>query len=129
VSEYLFTYGTLQPGRAPAEIAPAVATLQRVGAGRLRGLLYDLGEYPGAVPDETAATEISGTVMRLPADEGALRQLDEYEEFNPASPEKSLFVRRLYMVRLDSGTMLQCWIYVYNRDPKGAPMMGSNQAR
>jgi gamma-glutamylcyclotransferase (GGCT)/AIG2-like uncharacterized protein YtfP len=129
VSEYLFSYGTLQPGRAPDEIAAAVRALRVVGAGRVRGVLYDLGEYPGAVPDETAKTEIKGTVMQLPADEGILRQLDEYEEFDPASPEKSLFVRRLNMVKLDSGPMLQCWIYVFNRDTKGAPMAASIKDR
>jgi gamma-glutamylcyclotransferase (GGCT)/AIG2-like uncharacterized protein YtfP len=129
VSEYLFTYGTLRPGCGPEEIADAVAALQGVGEGRVRGTLYDLGEYPGVVPDEMAATEIRGVVMRLPTDESILRRLDEYEEYDRAAPESSLFVRRLCPVRLDSGQMLPCWIYVYNRDTTGARTVESDRIR
>ena len=119
MSQYLFTYGTLQPERAPAEIASAVHGLQVLGKGWVRGVLYDLGEYPGAVLDEEAE-EIEGTVCKLPANPGILRQLDAYEEFDPGAPESSLFVRGLHQVMLDSGRTLACWVYVYNRDPAGA---------
>jgi gamma-glutamylcyclotransferase (GGCT)/AIG2-like uncharacterized protein YtfP len=47
-------YGTLRPGRAPAAVAAVVATLRPLGAARVRGRLYDLGAYPGAVPDSGA---------------------------------------------------------------------------
>lgn len=120
MSEYLFSYGTLQPGRAPKEIAAAVARLRAVGKGRVRGVLYDLGEYPGAVLDETAAAEIEGTIFELPAGADVLRQPDAYEEFDPASPMSSLYIRVLHPVTLDSGGVLMCWIYVYNRDPECA---------
>ncbi|HEV2325036.1 MAG TPA: gamma-glutamylcyclotransferase family protein [Terracidiphilus sp.] len=119
MSEYLFTYGTLRPGRAPAEIAAAVRTLRVVGTGRIRGTLYDLGEYPGAVLDADAA-EIDGTVFELPDVPGILGLLDAYEEFDPGGPEASLFVRELHPVMLDTGGTLTCWVYVYNRAPAGA---------
>jgi gamma-glutamylcyclotransferase (GGCT)/AIG2-like uncharacterized protein YtfP len=128
VSEYLFTYGTLRPGRAPKQIAASVAEMRLLGAGHVRGILYDLGQYPGAVLDAdiaeenvSAAARIEGFVFELPPGPDILRKLDEYEEFDPASPESSLFIRILHPVKLDSGATLMCWVYVYNRDPAGAP--------
>lgn len=123
MSEYLFSYGTLRPGRAPAEIAAAVGRLRVIGSGRVRGVLYDFGDYPGAVLDEGAPGEIEGTVYELPEDADILRQLDAYEEFDPDAPESSLFARELHLVRLESGGTQMCWVYVYNRDPAGAAVM------
>jgi gamma-glutamylcyclotransferase (GGCT)/AIG2-like uncharacterized protein YtfP len=127
VTEYLFAYGTLQPGPAPAEIAAAVAGLRIVGAGRVRGVLYDLGAYLGAVLDAGAPANIKGTVFALPDPAGILSELDAYEEFDPTTPETSLFVRELHAVKLDSGATLMCWIYLYNRDPAGARVLRDSQ--
>lgn len=117
MNEYLFTYGTLRPGRAPAEIAATVARLRDIGEGRLRGVLYDFGRYPGVILDAGAPTEIEGTVYELPADAEILRRLDAYEGFDPEAPESSLFAREKHTVTMDSGGALVCWVYVYNRDP------------
>ncbi len=122
---YLFSYGTLQPGRAPAEIAPAVEKLRLVGNGFVRGVLYDLGEYPGAVLDSSAEGTIAGSVLELPEDEGILAELDEYEGFDPSAPQQSLFVRVPQPVTLASGGTLVCWIYVYNRETAGARVLNS----
>lgn len=123
MSEYLFLYGTLQPGRAPEEIAPTVGKLRRVGPGRVRGVLYDLGNYPGAVLDRETDSEIEGIVYELPADADILSALDAYEEFDPEAPETSLFLRVSHPVVLDDGETPQCWLYVFNHDPAGAPIL------
>jgi gamma-glutamylcyclotransferase (GGCT)/AIG2-like uncharacterized protein YtfP len=115
---YLFSYGTLQPRHAPAEIAPTVRRLRRVGKGAVHGRLYDLGEYPGAVLSRNGPLVI-GQVFELPDDPEVLTRLDEYEGFNPQQPHSSLFVRRRCLVKLDSGKKLFCWMYAYNR-PTGA---------
>jgi len=117
MSEYLFAYGTLQPGCAPAQIAHFAAKLRVVGEGFVPGVLYDLGGYPGAVPDEEAKSRITGTVMLLPEDESLLRQLDAYEGFDPRSPESSEYVRELRKVELVAGGSLACWIYIYKWKP------------
>jgi len=121
MSQYLFLYGTLLPHLAPGEIAPAVQKLRRVGEASVRGVLYHLGTHPGAVPDPAAGGEIHGTVFELPNDERVLGELDDYEEFDPDNEAASPFVRRLHPVTLAIGEVLQCWIYVYNREPDGAP--------
>jgi gamma-glutamylcyclotransferase (GGCT)/AIG2-like uncharacterized protein YtfP len=116
--KYLFSYGTLQPGHAPAEIAPTVRQFRRVGTGFVRGRLYDLGEYPGAVLSRTGLP-VRGQVFELPDDPKILRRLDEYEGFNPSQPKGSLFVRRRCLVTLKDGKRLSCWVYTYNQ-PLGA---------
>jgi len=114
MSAYLFVYGTLLPAHAPADIAPVVSMLRPIGEGSVNGVLYDLGEYPGAVLDPSSSFQITGTVFQLPDDPSVLRALDAYEEFDPDTPGASLFLRVLQPVALTKGGTLQCWIYVYN---------------
>jgi gamma-glutamylcyclotransferase (GGCT)/AIG2-like uncharacterized protein YtfP len=120
MTNYLFLYGTLLPHLAPSVIAPAVARLRRVGEARVRGALYHLGGFPGAIPDEGADGQIHGIVFELPDDEGVLAALDDYEEFDPGNVEESQFVRRQHPATLATGEELRCWIYVYNREPGSA---------
>jgi gamma-glutamylcyclotransferase (GGCT)/AIG2-like uncharacterized protein YtfP len=117
MADYLFADGTLQPGLAPAKIAPLAAKLRPVGEGFVRGALYDLGRYAGAVPDPGATGRIAGTVMELPEDESFLHRLDEYEGFDPQAPETSEFVRARQTVELSAGGTLDCWVYWYNGKP------------
>src|SRR5579864_5628973 len=105
-SEYLFAYGTLHPEHAPEEVADLVRRFEPVGRGTVRGTLYDLGSYPGAVLDEGSTRRISGTVFRLPAGDDVLRRLDDYEGFDPGVPQASLFIRRLREAKLDGGRTL-----------------------
>jgi gamma-glutamylcyclotransferase (GGCT)/AIG2-like uncharacterized protein YtfP len=85
-----------------------------VGKGWVRGVLYDLGRYPGAVPDANAATRITGTVMELPEDADFLARLDAYEGYDPRAPETSEYVRVRQVVEMDAGGTMECWIYRYN---------------
>lgn len=119
MSESIFLYGTLLPGAAPREIAEAAAQLRFTGEGFVRGRLYDLGHYPGAVLDAAAEGRICGAVFTLPDDPAVLRALDAYEEFDPAAPGLSQFVRVRAMATLAAGGSAECWIYVYNRDVRG----------
>ena len=113
--DHVFAYGTLQPGHAPEEIADIVRRFEIVGKGFVRGRLYDLGLYPGAVLDERSSRRVFGTVFRLPSGEDVLTRLDAYEGFEPEEPGRSLFVRRSQPVCLTDGTSVTCWVYEYNR--------------
>jgi gamma-glutamylcyclotransferase (GGCT)/AIG2-like uncharacterized protein YtfP len=126
---YLFSYGTLLPRHAPPEIAPTVRRFRRVGRGFVRGKLYDLGEYPGAILSR-GGPMVVGQVFELPDDPGVLTRLDDYEGFDPSRPQGSLFVRKRCLVRLNNGHKLACWIYTYNR-PLGAarPLAGGTYSR
>ncbi len=125
MSQYLFAYGTLQPGLAPTKIARVAAKLRPVDGGFVRGALYDLGGYPGAVADAKADGEIAGTVMELPEEEGVLERLDRYEGFDPTAPETSEYIREKQVVELKAGGTVECWFYRYNREPRvGARVEG-----
>jgi gamma-glutamylcyclotransferase (GGCT)/AIG2-like uncharacterized protein YtfP len=122
VTECLFVYGTLLPGRAPAEIADVVNALVPVGPATVRGRLYDLGEYPGVIlngPADDEADTIPGQVFALPPDPPALaralQRLDAYEAYYPDDPAHSLFVRRRTAIHRLDGLTQSCWIYVYNQ--------------
>ncbi|MDT7542022.1 MAG: hypothetical protein QOE33_1926 [Acidobacteriota bacterium] len=123
MTDYLFVCGTLLPDRAPREIAGAVSRLRSVGAATVKGRLYDLGAYPGAILDASTREKISGWVFALPRDQSALKSLDEYENYKPHDPAASLFIRKRTSVELSDGRELECWMYVYNRDPGDAPLV------
>ncbi len=88
-------------------------------------MLYDLGGYPGAVPDAGAKSRIAGIVMELPEDENMLARLDAYEGFDPKSPDTSEYVRERQVVDLAAGGTLECWFYRYNREPRDASRVES----
>jgi gamma-glutamylcyclotransferase (GGCT)/AIG2-like uncharacterized protein YtfP len=123
--ERLFVYGSLLPPLAPAELRGSLAALRPLGRAALRGALYDLGEHPGAVPDAASARWIGGEVFELPRDPALLAQLDAYEGFVPEHPERSPFVRVRCRVALAPGGELDCWVYAWRRDPRGAPRVDS----
>jgi gamma-glutamylcyclotransferase (GGCT)/AIG2-like uncharacterized protein YtfP len=124
---YLFVYGTLLPEYAPEEFASVMGSLRTAGKGAVRGTLYNLGRYPGAVLDAASSRRIYGTVFALPDGEGLLQRLDEYEEFDPDKPATSHFIRRQGRVELTDGRTLECWIYEYNRSLEGARIVESGR--
>ena len=109
--QYLFAYGTLQPGWAPAAVRPDVDRLTLIGPATTAGTLYDLGDYPGAVFG-TGGT-IHGRVYELPDDPAVLLRFDRYE----GVPD--LYIRLDVRVKLADGRVLTCWAYHYNQDLTG----------
>jgi gamma-glutamylcyclotransferase (GGCT)/AIG2-like uncharacterized protein YtfP len=118
MSTLLFIYGTLHPDRAPAEIAAAARRLTPHGPATIRGHLYDLGEYPGVVLDPMAPP-IPGHLFAVP-DAATLAALDAYEDYRPASPAGSLFLRVETTAAMPDGSQHPCWVYVYNREGPGS---------
>jgi gamma-glutamylcyclotransferase (GGCT)/AIG2-like uncharacterized protein YtfP len=110
--EILFIYGTLHPDRAPREIAAVARRLTSIGRATIRARLYNLGEYPGIVLDDSS-TPIPGELFTVP-DAETLAALDAYEDFRPASHAESLFLREKAVVILDDGSQESCWVYTYN---------------
>jgi gamma-glutamylcyclotransferase (GGCT)/AIG2-like uncharacterized protein YtfP len=125
ITEYLFLYGTLLAERTPDEVVGAFQSLRRIGPAHVRGMLYDLGEYPGAILAPSSKTLIQGEIFELPPTPTILRALDDYEEFNPANNEDSLFIRTKAKATLLDGQRVDCWIYVYNDDPGTALLLAN----
>ena len=123
MNKHLFIYGTLLPERAPSAVSEAIKRLRYVGRASVRGRLYDLGEFPGAVLDASSPMKIMGRVFTLPEDVTLLDSLDEYEGFAPHNRKDSLFSREETVATLENGRKLQCWIYIYNQNVTGAKLI------
>jgi len=114
----LAVYGSLVPGGrtwnsfvefAQTKGAPDIATrMPVVCTGTVQGTLHDLGDYPGMVRGRET---VKVTIIRI-EDAGDLALLDEYEEFDPASPLTSEYVREFWPVDVGGGS-IGAWVYVY----------------
>ncbi len=83
-------------------------TARVIGRGTVRGILYDLGDYPGLV-DGSETDRVAGLLLEL-SDAGALALLDRYE-----GVEEGLYARRTVAVGLDDGGTSDAWVYFYAR--------------
>lgn len=122
----LFVYGSLRSGfQSPAyDYISRYFTL--VGEGRVRGRLYDLGEYPAAKPAEEEAW-IVGELYHVKQEnelDWALAQLDDYEGVNPDYEEEQQYYRDQALVSFE-GNQVPAWIYWYRGDVSGKPVVPS----
>ncbi|MBC7568481.1 MAG: gamma-glutamylcyclotransferase [Spirosoma sp.] len=111
---YLFVYGTLQPGFVNPFAQLLNQNSQYVGHGTLRGRLYSIGRYPGAVYDANSPSHVQGSIFDIshnPTD--LLTHLDEYEGVNtPANPTDE-YCRAMVPINYGDDE-LPCWTYLYN---------------
>lgn len=87
--------------------------VEYVGRGRVPGLLYDLGRYPGAIVDASSPRWIVGDVVRLVTPSATLDLLDAYEGCGVHDPRPHAFERVPVRVSLDDGTGVDAWAYPY----------------
>lgn len=123
VIAHLFVYGTLQPALAPPSLREVVDRFTLVGRGRTRGLLYDLGRYPGASFDASSDAEVHGAVYAVPDDPTLWQRLDGYEGV------PSLYLRVRRQVTLDDDTQLACWMYEYQRPVHSKQLVSDGRYR
>lgn len=115
----LATYGTLLRTFGRQETLGVEGELIFVSKCRVRGQLYDLGSFPGAVPGPGI---VHGELFRLRTS-SVWTVLDRYEGYDAEDEASSLFIRR--RVSLDGPQGQTAWIYWYNREPEGAPRISS----
>lgn len=118
-SSLLATYGTLRRSFGNHRRLGVDDRLTFVGECRWTGVLYDLGQYPGAIP---GSGTVHGDLFRLHGPQ-AWAVLDRYEGYDPDRDEASLFVRR--PVELDHPKDCTAWVYWYNGDPASRPRVPS----
>lgn len=123
----LFVYGSLRKGF----LHPAYEYISRyfdfVSDARVKGLLYDMGDYPAAVPTEGDATIVGELYAIRETDEfdWAMAQLDDYEGIHPEENEPALYRRDMATVILPEGNTTQAWIYWFDGDVSGRPQVES----
>lgn len=111
--ETVAVYGTLRRGESNHHL---LANSHFKGTDKIPDLaLYHLGSYPGAIREKGAATEVE--VYRVsPA---TLEMLDTLEDFHPARPRQSLYLRKRVQTRFG-----QTWLYLYNRPVQARQRLG-----
>ncbi len=123
----LFVYGSLRQGFNHAAYEYITQYFAFTANGKAKGMLYDLGPYPAAVPspgDHQIVGELYH-ILREDEFEYAIAQLDDYEGVDASYDQPALYRRELTSVKLDDGTEQQAWIYWYNGDISGKPVVES----
>jgi len=113
-TDLLFTYGTLRRAAGHAAHRLLADGAELVGHGTVKGRLYQAVDFPVFVHDPQGAA-VTGEVYRVFAPQAAFVRLDQYEGFDPASPDTSEFRRDLVPVTLRDGRTVTAWAYVYQR--------------
>ena len=122
----VFVYGSLRSGfHHPAyEYISRYFTLE--AEAKVKGRLYDMGEYPAAVATDDPVF-IIGELYRINHHDEfawAIAQLDDYEGINTEPGETAFYKRELVTVYL-TGKITPAWIYWFNGDVNGKPLIES----
>jgi len=122
----LFVYGSLRSGFRNPVYGYLTKYFHLMGEAVVKGKLYDHGEYPVAVPT-TDEKFISGELYEInnPLEfSWAIGQLDDYEGLNGEADE-AVFYKREEVVAYQKGKPHQAWIYWFNGDVSGKPVIES----
>lgn len=125
-SYYLFVYGSLRSGFG----SPAYEYISRyfdlVGHAKVRGKLFDLGEYAAGVADADNDF-IIGELYKIKKENEfswAIGQLDDYEGMTVETGETPLYRRALADVIIGNDSV-PAWVYFYFGDVTGKPRVTS----
>jgi gamma-glutamylcyclotransferase (GGCT)/AIG2-like uncharacterized protein YtfP len=102
----VFVYGSLRRGSARS-MSVRFPSAKFIAEAEVNGRLYDLGEYPGALTDESNSLVI-GEAYEV--DDGLLNKLDDFEA-------SSNYRRQQVEISLGSQQRTG-WIYVPENDPQ-----------
>jgi gamma-glutamylcyclotransferase (GGCT)/AIG2-like uncharacterized protein YtfP len=105
-SNIVAVYGSLRVGFDNHEL---LANSQPIGKGWLTGYrMGNFGDFPGVVFTHEDNQRVR--VEWYKVTDSTLEAMDRLEEYDPAAPERSLFVRKHVQSPYGKG-----WIYVYNQ--------------
>jgi gamma-glutamylcyclotransferase (GGCT)/AIG2-like uncharacterized protein YtfP len=120
----LFVYGSLRKDFNH----PAHQFISRyfnlVCSATIKGRLYDLGEYPAALPTNTEHI-IKGELYEIKRPDEfcyAIAQLDDYEGIIPEEGLQALYRREIVAVSTPNGE-IYAWVYWYNGSVEGQPVI------
>lgn len=116
----LFVYGSLRSGFQHPAYTYISRYFRLLGTAKVKGELYDMGDYPAAIPT-TEDHWITGELYAINKDEEfpwAMGQLDDYEGINGEADEPVLYRREKATVYLNEESV-ESWIYWFNGDVTG----------
>jgi gamma-glutamylcyclotransferase (GGCT)/AIG2-like uncharacterized protein YtfP len=123
---HLFVYGSLRKEFGHPAFTYIAKYFDLVSHGKIKGRLFDLGEYPAAIPTEEDQY-IQGELYKIKNEDEfcyAIGQLDDYEGINPGDNSNSLYRRELAEVFVDN-SLVPAWVYWYNGPVDDSPLIAS----
>ena len=121
----LFVYGSLRKGFHHPAYAYISQHFDFISDAKVQGVLYDMGDYPAAVPSG-GDHWILGELYRLKPEadwDWAIAQLDDYEGVAPEEGEPALYKREEAVIVSADGKKTEAWIYWFNGDIAGKPVI------
>ena len=119
LNNYLFVYGTLRKEFGLGLSEKIKQDMILVGDASIRGELYDIGEYPAALPSKDEKSKIIGEIYELIHPRKVFKLLDEYEGYDKDDLNNSEYYRKKESVTLNNGKEVGAWVYWYNFPIKG----------
>ena len=117
---YLFVYGTLRKGFDLPLKKKISQNIEWMGGSEIKGKLYDIGKYPGALPlEKNEKSVIRGEVIRINNPVKVMKVLDNYEGYDPKKLKDSEYYREREKVVLENGKKVDAWVYWYNFPVEG----------
>ena len=117
---YLFVYGTLRKAVNNPVKEQIIDDVEWIGEAAIEGILYDIGNYPGAIPaTNNEKGIIKGEIIKIRHPEKILKILDNYEGFDPEQSDKSEYCRKQIIAQLANGEEVKAWVYFYNFSVNG----------
>jgi gamma-glutamylcyclotransferase (GGCT)/AIG2-like uncharacterized protein YtfP len=122
----LFVYGSLRKGFHHPAYRYISDHFHFVGNARVKGILYDLGDFPAAVPAMEDRFIIGELYRIIHQDEfsWAIAQLDDYEGVDAEAGELPMYRRDIVTVQC-GGDISDAWVYWYCGDVSGRPIISS----
>lgn len=111
--QYLFVYGTLLKGADNMMSNYLKSKSTYFQQALMPGSLYKVDFYPGAVQEYDSGRMVLGELYQLHETDKVFEVLDTYEGYDPAEPDRSLFVRKQVEV-FASDQRMESWVYLYN---------------
>lgn len=122
----LFVYGSLRSGFHSPVYEYICRFFKFIGEAKVKGKLFDMGSYPAGMPTNED-TYIVGELYQAKNEHEfswAIGQLDDYEGVDVEFDEVQLYRREVTEVNFNNH-LTRAWIYWYNGDVSGRPVIAS----
>jgi gamma-glutamylcyclotransferase (GGCT)/AIG2-like uncharacterized protein YtfP len=125
-SYFVFVYGSLRSGFQSAAYEYISQHFNLFGKAKVKGKLFDAGSYPAAVPAQEDSFILGELYLVKNENEfsWAIAQLDDYEGVVVEKHEHPLYRREIADIYINDA-IVPAWIYWYNGDVTGKPLIAS----
>ncbi|WP_200153353.1 gamma-glutamylcyclotransferase [Chromatium okenii] len=116
--QHVFAYGLLQ---SEYDLGQSLTNIGQRQPARIRGQIFDLGNYPGWLPSAGVNDWVDGELLTLKQPDFSLARIDRIEGFDEYSSD-ALYHRVLVTATTDSGETVLAWCYRYARAIHSQPL-------